>query len=87
MQFKPEVTLADQDGWHLRMGSRAAPVAPRDVSLAKAIAQGVHDIDRLKALIAKAEGIDEIAAAFGLARFILAYGDFIADPSYHIRAN
>lgn len=81
MQFKPKVTLTDQNGWRLCMGSRASPVAPKDVYLAKAIAQGVGDIEQLKTLIANAEAVDEVAAALVLARFILDYGDFIAEDS------
>lgn len=79
MQFKPTVTLTDQDGWHLCMGSRKAPVAPKDLYIARVIAQGMGDIGQLKVLIAKAEGIHEVAAAFALAQFILNYGDFIAE--------
>lgn len=41
------------------------------------------DIDQLKALIAKTEGINEIAAAFVLAQFVLDYGDFITPDTGH----
>lgn len=83
MQFKPEVTLTNQNGWRLSMGDRSAPVAPEDVYLARAIAQGMGEIEQLKVLIAKAEGINEVAAAFRLAQFILEYGDFIAPDTEH----
>lgn len=87
MQFKPKVTLTDQNGWRLCMGSRATPVAPKDVYIAQAIVQGMSDIEQLKALIANAEGIHEVAAAFGLTQFILDYGDFMAaDTSHYIIA-
>ena len=77
MQFKPEVTLTNRDGWHLCMGSRDASIAPKNICIARAILQGNGSVEQLKALIAKAEGIDQIAAAFALAQFVLDYSDFI----------
>ncbi|MDD4849563.1 MAG: hypothetical protein PHO10_02555 [Gemmiger sp.] len=79
MRFKPGVTLTEQGGWKLTLGNRAAPVAPQDAALAGAIAQGVCEVDRLTALIARTRGVGEVDAAIDLAQFILDYGDFIAE--------
>lgn len=83
MKWKPEVILTGRIELQLCMGDRIKQVAPGDVHIAKAMKKGVSDIEQLKELIAKVEGIDEISAAFGLAQFILDYGDFIADDTSH----
>lgn len=77
------MTLLDKDDPQLCLAEKQMPIAPKDVYLAKAMLRGVHDIEALKELISKAEGIDDTAAAFGLAQFILDYGDFIAPDTGH----
>ncbi len=78
MRWRPEVTLTSKDTPKLCMPGKQMPLDPKDVYLAKALLCGECDIELLKVMIMKAEGIKEIAAAFGLAQFILNYGDFIA---------
>lgn len=81
MKWKNGVTIEKGDGWNLHLGNRVMPVAQKDVYLARVIAQGKGNIEQLKVLIANAEGVDEIAAALGLAQFALDYGDFIAEDT------
>ncbi|MEG1578420.1 MAG: hypothetical protein RR336_06620 [Oscillospiraceae bacterium] len=84
MKWKPGITLTGQDDPQLCLAEKQMPIAPKDVYLAKAMLRGVHDIEALKELIANAEGIDDTAAAFALAQFVLDYGDFIAPDTAHL---
>ena len=83
MKWKDNVKLIAKDGLHLLLGERQMPIAPRDAMIAQAMSRGVQDIELLKRLIAGAEGIDETAAAFGLAQFMIDYSEFIAPDTAH----
>ena len=88
MKWKKNVTLEKQQPWQLRLGDKVTPVAERDRYLIKAVEKGISNEEELVRLVAKEEGIDETAAAFGLAQFLLDYSDYIADDkSYFMIAN
>lgn len=79
MKWKPEVELTEQNGWQLCMAGVQIYIEPDDVHIAKAMQQGICDIEQLKALIVKVDGVNEADAALTLARFILHYSDFMAN--------
>lgn len=83
MKWKKDVTLDKQEPWRLRFGDKVLPIAEGDVYLVKAVEKGICNDEDLIRLIAKEEGIDETAAAFGLAQFLLDYSDFIAEDTGH----
>ena len=81
MEWKPRVTLEQENGCRLCMGGKCVQVAPKDVYIAMEIQQGCGSVEHLKTIIAKTDNINEVAAAFSLAQFILNYGDFIEDDT------
>lgn len=88
MRWKPEVTLTENNGWQLHLADKVTQIDERDTYLVKAVQKGINDDEELVKLIAKKEGIDETAAAFGLAQFVLDYNYFIApDNSHYIISN
>ena len=82
MKWKKNVTLEKQQPWQLRLGDKVTPVAERDRYLIKAVEKGISNEEELVRLVAKEEGIDETAAAFGLAQFLLDYSDYIAETNH-----
>lgn len=83
MKWKKDVILDKQNSWRLRRGDKVLPIAEGDVYLVKAVEEGICNDEDLVTLIAREEGIDETAAAFGLAQFLLDYSDFIAEDTSH----
>lgn len=83
MKWKKDVILEKQQPWQLRLGDKVTPIAERDIYLIKAVEKGICNDEDLVRLVAKEEGIDETAAAFGLAQFLIDYGDFIAEDKSH----
>lgn len=83
MKWKPQVVVTKENGCSLRLGNRTQTVPQESVFIIKAIENSVTEDAELVRLIMKAESIDETAAAFGLAQFILDYGDFIAADTEH----
>ncbi|MEG1763554.1 MAG: hypothetical protein RR256_08100 [Bacteroidales bacterium] len=49
--------------------------------------KGISNDEDLVRLVADEEGIDETAAAFGLAQFLLDYSDFIAENQEQLIIN
>ncbi|MEG1360875.1 MAG: hypothetical protein RSE23_14545 [Clostridia bacterium] len=84
MKWKKDVILEKQQPWQLRLGDKVTPVAQRDIYLIKAMEKGISNDEDLVRLVANEEGIDETAAAFGLAQFLLDYSDFIAEDQSHV---
>ena len=67
----------------LRLGDNVTDIEDNLHYLAKAVDGGTQDEEALIRLIAQTEHIDETAAAFGLAQFMIDYGDFIAEDKSH----
>ncbi|MEG2266252.1 MAG: hypothetical protein RSC68_18205 [Acinetobacter sp.] len=84
MKWKKDVILEKQQPWQLRLGDKITPIAERDMYLIKAVEKGISNDEDLVRLVAEEEGIDETAAAFGLAQFLLDYSDFIAEDRSHV---
>lgn len=83
MRWKPEVVLKKQDTYLLQLGTKQQPVLPKDTYLVEAMKGGITEDEKLIQCIMQHEQIDETAAAFGLAQFILDYGNFIAEDESH----
>ncbi|MDD2972144.1 MAG: hypothetical protein PHE02_08455 [Lachnospiraceae bacterium] len=83
MKWKKDVILDKQKSWRLHLDDKVLPIAEGDVYLVKAVEEGICNDEDLVRLIAREEGIDETAAAFGLAQFLLDYSDFIAEDTAH----
>lgn len=83
MRWKPEVIIQREKGYYLQLGNLAQPVPEKDAYLVEATQQGITEDAQLVALIMQTERIDETAAAFGLAQFLLDYSDFIAPDTGH----
>lgn len=83
MKWKKNVTLEKLQPWKIRLGDKVTPIAERDKYLIKAVEKGISNEEELVRLVANEEGIDETAAAFGLAQFLLDYSDYIAEDKSH----
>lgn len=83
MKWKPKVKLTRKDGLQLHLDDRVMDIEEKLHYLAKAVDSGTQDDDTLIRLIAQTEHINETAAAFGLAQFMIDYGDFIEQDKSH----
>ncbi|MDD3252812.1 MAG: hypothetical protein PHV18_09650 [Lachnospiraceae bacterium] len=83
MRWKEDVILEKENPLRLRWGDKVLSIAERDVYLVKAVEKGICNDEDLVRLVAKEEGIDETAVAFGLAQFLLDYSDFIEEDTSH----
>lgn len=83
MNWKPGVVVSKEPNYALQLGGTTQLVPEKDVYLINAMERGITEDTQLVALIMEAESIDETAAAFGLAQFLLDYGDFIAPDTEH----
>ena len=81
MKWKKNVTIEKNKTWNLNLGEEIKAIAEKDIYLVKAVEDGICDDEELIKLVAVEEEIDETAAAFGLAQFLLDYSDFIAEDT------
>lgn len=83
MNWKPGVVVSKEPDYALQLGGTTQPVPEKDVYLVNAIEQGIAEDPQLVRLIMEAESIDETAAAFGLAQFLIDFSNFIAPDTGH----
>ncbi|MDK2808122.1 MAG: hypothetical protein PWP24_856 [Clostridiales bacterium] len=85
MKWKRKVKMTTEQGnVILWLGRNRCQVAQEDRYLAEAIKEGLHEEEKLKALIMEHDNANEIVAGFTLAKFILDYQDYIEkDHGYY----
>lgn len=83
MKWKPGVVVIKEPDYALQLGEIIQAVPEKEVYLVEAIEQGVTEDESLVRLIMETEQIDEIAAAFGLAQFLIDFGQYIAPDTAH----
>lgn len=88
MKWKHNIVIKKGDDYQIQIGNLIHPVPKKDTYLLDAMERGVTEDAALIHLIMQTECIDETAAAFGLAQFMLDYSDFIApDTSHYVITN
>lgn len=85
MEWKDGVIITKQSEseYHLQMDTREKTVLAEHVYILEKIQSGEHDDEQLLSYIAEQEKINEAAAGFTLAGFLIEYADYVAADTSH----
>ena len=85
MKWKKNVTVTkEHENMILCLNKTQCVLKETDVYLAKAIKGGIHQEEKLKALIMEHDNANEVVAGFTLAKFILDYQFYLdKDDDYY----
>ena len=80
MKLKRKVSsITEQNGLVICLGDNRYNVPQEDAYLVEALSDGIYEEEKLKELIMKHDGCDEIVAGLVLAKFILDYHDYLEE--------